>query len=333
MLFNLRMRSLKCRFIGCLTMRITFIFLISSALSCLAPAQEPRGTQPTGGWAEVDITPPLGIALGGRGGPDTLATKVLDRLFAQVLLLRDRDGHGLVLVSLDLVGLPRELSDRMRTDIVQELGVEWNLVVLNASHTHSGPYMIRSLMAGVDAPPPVETEYFKALQENILVATRLAAKKAKPVKVETFEGTSRLAINRRGKNKQGRAGIIPDPKGPFDPKVWVLRVTPLNGDDPAVVFSYACHPVIAYGFAYSAISADFPGVTRRSLREALGPKAHVQFVQGFAGDVRPRVVADLENNRFRTPKPDDLQQAGEELAAAVKGALKETGQVIELNIA
>src|SRR5215831_5894793 len=43
----------------------------------------------TAGWGEVEITPPLGIGLGGRGGPDTVANKVLDPLFAQVFYLKD----------------------------------------------------------------------------------------------------------------------------------------------------------------------------------------------------------------------------------------------------
>src|SRR5258706_1717955 len=49
-------------------------------------AENPQ-TPATAGWAEVDITPPLGIGLGGRGGPGTLASKILDPLVAQVLYL------------------------------------------------------------------------------------------------------------------------------------------------------------------------------------------------------------------------------------------------------
>ena len=101
------------------------------------------------GWSEVEITPPLGIALGGRGGPSTASKKVLDPLFAQLVYLKDAKGTGFVLFSFDLIGMSHELSDRIRLDLVHELGVPWNLVVLNTSHTHSGPYMIRSLMAGV----------------------------------------------------------------------------------------------------------------------------------------------------------------------------------------
>ena len=127
-------------------------------------------------WAEVEITTPLGIALGGRGGPGTVANKVLDPLYAQVLHLTDGKGKGFVLVSFDVVGLPHDLSDRLRTDIVHELGVEWDLVVLNCSHTHSGPYMIRSLIAGVGPTPEIESKYFDALTEKIVTATRAARK-------------------------------------------------------------------------------------------------------------------------------------------------------------
>jgi len=100
-----------------------------------------------------------------------------------------------------------------------------------------------------------------------------------------------------------------------------------------VIFSYACHPVIVYGYANAAISADFPGVTRNTLRESLGPKTHAQFIQGFAGNVRPRVNADLEKGVFRASKPADVEKAGRDLADAILTAMKTNGQTLSLNIA
>jgi hypothetical protein len=306
------------------------VLAVAVTFGCLSNAAE----NPTAkaGWAEVEITPPLGIGLGGRGGPETVAKKILDPLYAQVLFLKDSKGIGFVLVSFDLIALPHDLSDRIRTDIVNELGVEWNLVVLNTSHTHSGPYMIRSLMAGVGPAPQIELDYFKLLEDKILSATRSAARMMKPVKVEVFQGASDVGINRRGKNKQGNRGILPDPNGPIDEKVWVMKLTPETGA-AAIIFSYACHPVIVYGYANAAISADFPGVTRNALRETLGPQTHAQFVQGFAGNIRPRVTADLEKGVFRASKPADLEKAGRELADAVFSAIKSKGQTLSLNIA
>ncbi|HOX57233.1 MAG TPA: hypothetical protein P5205_11360 [Candidatus Paceibacterota bacterium] len=300
---------------------------------CLSQPFEPGKAQAVAGWAEVEITPPLGIALGGRGGAETTANKVLDPLFAQVLCLRDGNGDGFVLASLDLIGLPHDLSDRIRTRMVQELGVDWNLVVLNASHTHSGPHMLRSLMAGVGPAPKVETDYFKALEEKLIAAAHAAGQTMQPVRVEVYHGHTDIGINRRGQNRQGQRGMHPNSKGPFDDRVWVMKLTPERGGAPAVVFSCACHAVIAYGFDYAAISADFPGAARRFLREALGPKAHAQFVQGFAGDIRPRILADLDQRRFRKAKPDDLERAGRALSGAVLTVLKSPGEGLSLDLA
>ena len=240
---------------------------------------------------------------------------------------------GFVLVSFDIVGITHELGDRIRTALVHETGAEWNLVVLNCSHTHSGPYMIRNLMAGVGPTPEIESNYFDALRERIVTATRAAVKSLKPVEVEAFNGKSDVAINRRNRNQQGAMTMLPNANAPFDDKVWVLKLTPKLGGAPAVIFSYACHPVIAYGFNFSAISADFPGVARNELRQALGETTHAQFVQGFAGNVRPRIVADLEHSRFRPSKPEDLQRAGKNLADAALVAMSSPGKKLLLNLA
>jgi neutral ceramidase len=308
---------------------------VATALVLAVPVShggEPVSAGATAGWAEVDITPPLGIALGGRAGPVTPADKVLDPLYSELLCLRDGKGTGFVLASFDVIGLPQELSDHIRTRLVQELGVEWNLVVLNASHTHSGPYTLRALMAGVGPAPQVEVDYFAALEEKLVAAARTARKAMQPVRVQVFQGTTDVGVNRRGKGPGGRVAMLPDAKGAYDDKLWAMKLTPENGGPPAVVFSCACHAVIAYGFDYAAISADFPGATRRMLREALGPKSHAQFVQGFAGDIRPRVLADTERGRFRKSTPADLERAGKELSAAVLSALKTPGEKLSLDV-
>src|SRR5689334_12261965 len=105
-----------------------------------------------------------------------MATKVIDPLYAQVLYLQDAKGTGMALVSFDMIGISPALSHRIRKAIVQELGVEYNLVVLNCSHTHSGPYMIRDFMAGVGPAPAIEVDYFNSLTDKIILASRAAAK-------------------------------------------------------------------------------------------------------------------------------------------------------------
>src|SRR5688572_6743357 len=246
-------------------MRIILLFLILPALLRAADINIARA-----GWAEIDITPRLGIALGGRGGADAQSDKVLDPLMAQALLLQDPQSNRFVLISLDLVGLQHDFSDRVRASIAADLGMPMNLVLLNCSHTHSGPLMYRALFAGIEPTPPEELDFLRDLELKIISISRKAEKNLRPVQVQTFSGKSNFGINRRGKNPQGNPGILPDPNGPMDEQVWILKVAPIDQSPGALVFSYACHPVMVYGFDYRALSADFPGAARAVLKERLG---------------------------------------------------------------
>jgi hypothetical protein len=59
---------------------------------------------------------------------------------------------------------------------------------------------------------------------------------------------------------------------------------------------------------------------------------HTQFIQGLAGNVRPRVVADFAAGRFRTPTSEDPLGAGRELSANITGLLGADGEPVELNL-
>jgi hypothetical protein len=84
----------------------------------------------------------------------------------------------------------------------------------------------------------------------------------------------------------GRPPADPNPAEPRDETLHLLTFTDVHARARVVLWSYAGHPV---GFpTKSRVSADYPGVVRRALREAFGRDLPVLFLQGFAGDVRPR---------------------------------------------
>jgi len=285
------------------------------------------------GFTEIDITPPLGIALGGRGCTITHADGVLHPLGAGVTVLKDADGNTVVLVSFDLPGVSCRLGEEIRSGVAAKLGIASEYVLLNCSHTHSGPMMYREIMAGCGEAAPDERDYMKALARRIVEAASAAAGNLRPVVVRFHEGRCDVGINRRGKLPSGEMGMVPSPEAPYDPRVWIMHLTSPGGQTRAVIFSYACHPVIVYGYALSKISAEYPGVARREIRAALGQDVHVQFIQGAAGNIRPRVLADLKERRFRKSTPQDVEHAGKELASAVLKALSSDGRTGTLRLA
>ncbi len=285
------------------------------------------------GWSEIETTPPLGLPMGGRGPRFTPGREVLDPLIAQAAVLEDSGGNRTLWISVDLVGLSPVIAEPLRYDLSALTGIPIEAVILNYSHTHSGPMGgFEGYATPLSKPRELHT-YDESLCRNIIHVALAAVENLQPVTVTEYRGASAVGINRRRKGPSGETGMGPDPDGAHNPDLWLIDVSALDGGDRCVVFSYGCHPVIVYGYAWDGISADFPGVCRNTLRSELGANVHCQFIQGLAGNVRPRVLADLIRGRFRKSTPADPVTAGTELAGDVVRSLRSAGTRLDLDIA
>src|SRR6185369_12869921 len=85
------------------------------------------------GVAQVDITPPVGHAMGGYSDRKGNATGTHDPLYATVLVI-ESNGKTLALVTADLRSF---VSTRVGDAAKQKFGVD--ATIISSSHTHSGP--------------------------------------------------------------------------------------------------------------------------------------------------------------------------------------------------
>ncbi len=287
------------------------------------------------GWAQVDITPPLGLPMGGRGPRYTPGASIRSPLLAQACALQDSKGGRTLWISLDLIGLPHPVAEPLRYQIAAHTGVPYEAVILNYAHTHSGPMVNFDNYADDRPKPQALAAYQETLCDKVLRLACDAVARLAPAKVILRRGTSDLGINRRRRLPGGDMAMAPNPEGVYNPDLWVLDVCAAPGGR-CVLLSYGCHAVIAYGFTWDGISSDYPGVTRTHLAKQLGqaqPGTHAQFIQGLAGNVRPRILADPASGRFRASTPDDLEAAGAQLAQDVLRALQASGEALVLDLA
>lgn len=278
------------------------------------------------------MTPPLGLPMGGRGPRYTPGASIHSPLSAQACALQDGKGGRTLWISLDLIGLPHPVAEPLRYRIAAHTDVPYEAVILNYAHTHSGPMINFDNYADDRPKPEALAAYQETVCEKVLRLACEAVERLRPAEVTLHHGTSDLGINRRRRLPSGDMAMAPNPEGVYNPDLWVLDVRADDGER-CVLLSYGCHAVIAYGFAWDGISADYPGVTREHLVRQLGPGAHAQFIQGLAGDVRPRILADPASGRFRKSTPDDLEAAGAQFAQDVLRALQLAGERLELDLA
>jgi len=236
-------------------------------------------TQLLAGVATVDITPEPGLRLWGYSNRASAATGTLDPLMAKAVVLKVGEKSAAI-VTLDLGRAPEPaVIDRIRERTRTECGVE-NLFI-TASHTHSAPTMESTS----GAPNPFAEEVGQQIADLVAKATKTAV----PVRIGVGRGTADLAHNRRKFLPDGRVAMQwrnaeHTPTSPVDPEFAVIRLDTVDGQPLAVLFHYACHPVVL-GPDNLQYSADFVGAACKTVTEALS--APCLFLQGACGNINP----------------------------------------------
>src|SRR5690554_2263672 len=83
------------------------------------------------GVAKTNITPENSMWLAGYGGRTEPSQGTLHDIWAKALALEDASGHQAVLVTSDLLGLPKGMSDKIRYKLEKGLGLKKGQVLLN----------------------------------------------------------------------------------------------------------------------------------------------------------------------------------------------------------
>src|SRR5882757_3375603 len=293
---------------------LAITFAVGFALQNVASAAE---KQWQAGVAKVNISPELPIWLSGYGGRNKPAATKHDDLWAKALVLEDAAGNRAVLVTMDLVGMPRDVSLEVCKRIEDRYKLPRSAIALCVSHTHSGPVVRGNLMAmyalDEDQSRRVK-EYRSTLTDQLLKVVGDALDSLKPAKLSWGIGKAGFAVNRRN-NKEGQIKkLIDDNKlvGPVDHELPVLAVYGDGDKLQAIVGGYACHATVLDTYF---ISADWPGAAQNEL-ERRHPGTTAMFVAGCGGDQNPLPRRSIPlMNKYGAEFADGVD-------AAVKSSLK-----------
>jgi len=295
---------------------ILSLIIYCSSLSFTCSAKEKK-TEWKVGVASVVITPEEPMWLAGYASRKHPSEGTIHDLKAKALAFEDANGNQSVLITTDILGFSKPISDIIRERIQEEYGFSKSQIILSSTHTHSGPVLYGSL---VDIYPMESADlekvrkYTEALQIQIVDLVGKAVKSKKPVQLYYGNGVSRFQVNRRNNNEK-TLWKQTELQGPNDYTVSVLKVVNGKGKMVAVLFGYGCHPTVLDGYEWCG---DYPGFAQIEL-EKLYPGATALFFQSCGADQNPMPRRELPM----------AVQYGKELAAAVECAL--AGEMNELS--
>ncbi len=183
------------------------------------------------GVAHKVITPTGPVWMSGYAARTHPSEGVVHDLWAKALALEDAQGRRLVIVTVDLIGLPREVFDEVAARVKKKHGLERGQFMLNASHTHSGPAVWPHLKILFDLNAHDRQQliaYRDRLTDDLAGVVGAALADLSPATLAVGHGSAAFAVNRRQLAADGlRIGV--NPAGPVDHDVPVLRIAAPDG--------------------------------------------------------------------------------------------------------
>ena len=301
--------KVSCSLVICLSSLLYQPFLVQ-ADDTAAPT-DPHAWQ--AGAATAVITPDQSMWLEGFGSRKAPSKGTTTELLAQALALQDANSTRLVVISCDLIGVPRPLREKLSAQLGEQFGLPPASLLINASHTHCGPEIkmtATALEELSESRKQQTTAYCKRLENTLVNLVAKALSDLQPAQLSYSHARAGFAMNRRLKNPDPSGDPYlnhPNPDGPVDHDVPVLQVV-WSEERRLVLFGYACHNTTLF---INYFAADYAGYARSYLeREHRGTTA--MFLTGCGGDQNgyPRGTVELSQRHGRT------------LATAVEAALQ-----------
>lgn len=299
----------------------TLSFTLAMALFCDATCALPAFGQWKAGAASVDITPPLPMWMSGYGNRTRPANSVALKMNAKALALEDATGRVVVIVTADLLGIPRVLRQGVEAKVEVRYHISPESLLLNASHTHCGPELrgVETVLSRADATRMKTVAACQAaIEEHLVGLIGDALARREPAGLFYGQARAGFAMNRRANYKLGpsdiRYGKVPNAEGPVDHAVPILQVKSTDGKMKAVLFGYACHNTTS---GENTFHGDYAGFAQAAL-EATYPGTVALFMQGCAGDQNPYPRHNTSSGRTSI---EVAKLHGQTLALAVEAGL------------
>jgi len=241
-----------------------------------------RSTRMQAGFAEIDITPPIGTKKIGWI-IDIASEQVLDPLYARVAAFRHRE-RAIGFISIDTLSIRWTTAQEIRRRISERFAFPGEQIMVAATHNHAGPAVCNCFDV------PRDDAYVAWLIERCVAAFGQARARMTDAEVG-FGHTNEweVAHNRRVVLRDGTAschGTFSDLEalcleGPIDPEVAVLAARTPGGAPLGCIVNFACHPTHHGGDA--VLCGGYPGALARAL-QARGWPVTV-FLNGACGNI------------------------------------------------
>ncbi len=221
------------------------------------------------------------------GFDERKSESVNDSVFHRIVALDDGLKQFFI-VSTDLCLFSPSEYDKVAARLQKEHQIDPIDIWWTVTHTHSAPEVgvpgIYGTYLGDRIQHEVDTVYTAMVEQKLIDGILEARKNLEPASLGVGWGFSRANINRRLLDSNGQAQLRPDPNGPVDHRIGLIRIDKESGAPLALISNYAIHGTVLSGNNLQ-ISGDVQGAVSNYVEKEIG--VPLLFINGAAGDVTP----------------------------------------------
>ena len=295
------------------------------------------------GWSCKDITPDKPVSLYGQYYK-RISTYVQSPLKVTALALESAAGNGrkeqAVMVSCDVINIGREVQELLRERVRGDIpDFDVTMLFLNATHTHSAPYVGPRTTDDVEKGKGVTGEEFQEFFiERAAEAVVEAWKNRRQGGISRGLGHAAVGYCRRVQYANGTTQMYGSTdredfiglEGPSDPGVDMLFCWDMDKNLTGIVLNVSCPSQVTEAKYY--VSSDYWSEVRKQLKDRYSGDIFVLTQCGAAGDQSPR---DLVRNYRGEPNMWDVPgivEIGKRIAHAVDTVYPSARQNIQTNV-
>jgi hypothetical protein len=261
------------------------------------------------GEGVVDITPPLGIEMGGfhrTPGNERRIKGIRQPTAVRALVLR-MGGTEVAICSLDVAGIGKDMATRIRSQVAREAAIPAENVRVCATHTHSMPCFCYLRQWGA-----LPVDYMGVLEKKTVEAVRLAKADVAPAEVSLGKSRAKGGNHNRTaktfKTDELFGKDSSDNERWLDTAVHALLFHRPGGKRTLLWYHFSAHAVC---YADDIAGPDWPGEVAELVRKS--EKLEPSFLQGHIGDVNPGDGRDWRG---------EIKQSVQAIYPAVKQAIQ-----------
>ncbi|HLT07190.1 MAG TPA: neutral/alkaline non-lysosomal ceramidase N-terminal domain-containing protein [Cyclobacteriaceae bacterium] len=250
------------------------------------------------GIARIDITPEEPIRLAGYGArPKSEAVEIIHRLEAKALAFGTDDQGPSILITVDLVGIPKHITAKLAEQLSQKIGLDSAQLVICASHTHGGPE-VGNLLNILQYRGETFSDSLLALDQLVHIAqyTERLSQKLEEVAIQALADRSPSLVS-WGQGEVGFARNRRTQGGPVDTSFPLMRIADTKGKLRGVLINYACHGTTLEGNV-NKIHGDWMSEAQL-LIESNHPGTVAMVSIGCGADANPFPRGELQHMKIQ----------------------------------